>query len=329
MVWFLQFVLVLLTFLSGILSSNYRTNVILIMFDDLRPLLHSYGERHMITPHLDRLASKSVIFHNANCQVAVCNPSRNSLLTGLRPDTIASYAFSNSWVPHLSFPQQFAHHGYNLASYGKIYHWDDFEDKFGIGYGIGKSDWYNYQGKEYDQLNSTVNPDRNTPEENFRDYIFTTKMIAGLKNLASRPEYFLLGLGYKLPHIHLHFPWKYYDMYRSRAKVWSKVSPTLLQFPHTAPSLSYRCCAYNEYRYLNNEGNARWNETVATPSDISRTFPRRMHEELMWSYSASITFLDAQIGRVLDAIEELNLWNNVTIVLTSDHGMHNGEKGIW
>jgi iduronate 2-sulfatase len=327
--WFIFQFGLFLVFFPGIISSNYRTNVLLIMFDDLRPLFHSYGERHMITPNLDRLASLSVIFDNANCQVAVCNPSRNSMLTGLRPDTIVSYGFSNSWMPHLSFPQQFAHHGYNIANYGKIYHWDDFDDKLRLGYGIEQSGWYEYQGKEYFRLNSTVNPDRHTPEENFKDYIFTSKMIDGLKNLATRPEYFFIGLGYKLPHIHLHFPWKYYDMYRSRAKIWSKVSPIHLQFPHTTPAISYRCCAYDEYRYLNEEGNARWTETVPTRSDISRAFPRRMHEELMWSYSASITFLDTQIGRVLDAIEELGLWNNVTIVLTSDHGMHNGEKGIW
>jgi iduronate 2-sulfatase len=80
---------------------------------------------------------------------------------------------------------------------------------------------------------------------------------------------------------------------------------------------------------MNDEGNAHWNETLKTPSDRTRAFPKRMHQELIWSYSASITFLDTQVGRLLDAIEELGLWNNVTIIFTSDHGMHNGEKGIW
>lgn len=299
------------------------------MFDDMRPLFHSYGEKHMITPNIDRLASKSVIFHNANCQVAVCNPSRNSMMTGLRPDTIASYAFANSWMPHLSFPEQFARHGYNIASYGKIYHWDDFEDRLGIGYGMGASDWYGYQEKEYNDLNSTVNPDRNTPEEKFRDYIYTSKMIEGLKIVSSRPEYFLLGIGYKLPHIHLHFPWKYFDLYRSHSQVWSETGAKRLHFPPTSPAISYRCCAYPEYRYLNEEGNARWRASVVTKPNISRTFPVRMYQELMWSYSAAISFLDTQIGRILDEIEQLGLWENVTIILTSDHGMHNGEKGIW
>jgi iduronate 2-sulfatase len=253
------------------------------------------------------------------------------MLTGLRPDPLGSYNFENilHWYPYLTFPEHFAHQGYNIANYGKIFHGADFDDQLDLGYGISKSKWYDYQENEIDWLNSTVNPDRHTPEESYRDHILTTKMIAGLKNVSSRSEYYFLALGYKLPHIHLHFPWKYYDMYRSRAKVWSKVSPRALQFPPTAHPISYRCCAYEEYRYLNEEGNARWNETLPTLKNLTRVFPRRMHKELMWSYSASITFLDTQIGRVLDAIDELGLWNNVTIVLTSDHGMHNGEKGIW
>jgi iduronate 2-sulfatase len=215
-------------FVTSSSSGEYQTNVILIMFDDLRPLIRSYGETHMITPNIDRLAAMSVVFQNANCQVAVCNPSRNSMLTGLRPDTIASYAFSSSWRPHLSFPQQFARHGYNIANYGKIYHGDDFDDPLSIGYGLGKSGWYGYQGKEYGDLNSTVNPDRHTPEEQFRDYIYTSKMIDGLKAVTQRSEYFLLGIGYKLPHTHLHYPWKYYDLYRysSAPKVWSKATST-------------------------------------------------------------------------------------------------------
>jgi iduronate 2-sulfatase len=312
-------------------STNYRTNILLIMFDDLRPLIRSYGESHMITPNIDRLAAKSVIFQNANCQVAVCNPSRNSMLTGLRPDITASYSFSNSWRPHLSFPQQFARHGYTIANYGKIYHWDDFDDPLSLGYGLSQSRWYDYQGEEYNHLNSTVNPDRHTPEEQFRDYIYTTKLIEGLGKVVNKEEYFFLGIGYKLPHIHLHYPWKYYDLYRDTKapRVWSKATSAHLRFPKSSPVVSYRCCAYDEYRYMNDEGNAHWNETLKTPSNLTRAFPRRMHQELMWSYSASITFLDTQIGRLLDAIDEMSLWNNVTIILTSDHGMHNGEKGIW
>lgn len=299
------------------------------MFDDLRPLLSIYGEKHMITPNIDKLGQLSVIFNNANCQVAVCNPSRNSMMTGLRPDTIASYAFSNSWHPHLSFPQHISSLGYNIANYGKIYHWDDFEDKLNIGYGMGPSDWYGYQGSEYGNLNSTVNPDRNKPEEEFRDYIYTTKLIEGLRKVSAMPEYFFLGIGFKLPHIHLHYPWKYYDMYRSRSNVWNEATGKHLHYPRSSPPVSYRCCAYGEYIYMKDEGNAKSSEILHTNSNLTRTFPNRMHRELIWSYSASITYLDTQIGRILDTIEQLGLWNNVTIIFTSDHGMHNGEKGIW
>jgi iduronate 2-sulfatase len=310
-------------------NQQYKTNVLLIMFDDMRPLFHAAGERHMITPNIDFLASKSVMFENANCQVAVCSPSRSSMMTGLRPDTIASYGFSNSWTRYVTFPKHFSSMGYNIANYGKIYHRYDFEDKLNISYGLNRSRWYGYQGSEQDNLNSTVNPDRNTPETEFRDYIYTTKAIEGLRKLTSLDPYFLVGIGFKLPHTQLHFPYKYFEMYRDRKHVWEAATPKNLHFPRSAPAISYRCCAYGRYVYMKDEGNSPSTEILQTPRNITGVIPHRMHVELMWAYSASITYLDTQIGRLLDAITELKLWNNITIVFTSDHGMHNGEKGIW
>jgi iduronate 2-sulfatase len=116
----------LLTFLlSG--SPVYgldQTNLLLIMFDDLRPELSIYGRGHMITPNFERLAARSVVFDQAYCQVAVCNPSRDSLMTGLRPDTTGTYAFQSSFRPHLVFPTQLGRSGYKTAGYGKLVHWE-------------------------------------------------------------------------------------------------------------------------------------------------------------------------------------------------------------
>jgi Sulfatase len=89
-----------------------QTNLLLIMFDDLRPELSIYGRGHMITPNFERLAARSVVFDHAYCQVAVCNPSRDSLMTGLRPDTTGTYAFQSSYKPHLIFPTQLKRSGY-------------------------------------------------------------------------------------------------------------------------------------------------------------------------------------------------------------------------
>jgi arylsulfatase A-like enzyme len=101
------------------------TNLLLVMFDDLRPELSIYGREHMITPNFERLAKRSVVFDYAYCQVAVCNPSRDSMLTGLRPDTISVYGFQNSYGYHMIWPKQLARSGYNTAGIGKIRHWDD------------------------------------------------------------------------------------------------------------------------------------------------------------------------------------------------------------
>lgn len=97
------------------ISSN---NLLFIMFDDLRPDLNCMGRSHMITPNFDRLAHRSVVFDNAFAQISVCNPSRDSLMTGLRPDTVGTYGFQESFRPHVVFPTHLARVGYNTAAYG-------------------------------------------------------------------------------------------------------------------------------------------------------------------------------------------------------------------
>ena len=94
------------------------------MFDDLRPELSIYGRRHMITPNFERLAKKCITFDRAFTAIAVCNPSRDSLLTGLRPDTVGTYGFQHSYEPHMTLPGQLVQSGYKTAGYGKIRHWD-------------------------------------------------------------------------------------------------------------------------------------------------------------------------------------------------------------
>jgi iduronate 2-sulfatase len=334
-------------FLVSTFVESQRTNVLFIMFDDLRPLMGAYGHDYMITPNFDRLAAKSVIFDSAHCQVSVrigynenyailnlyamqvCSPSRSSLLSGLRPDTIKSYTFTTTFRPFQTFPEQFSRTGFNTAGYGKILHGIDIPDNLNIGHGIVASGWYPYQNKEGSLLNSSVQPDRVTPEHEFRDYEFASRAIDGLRTLSSRNEFFLLGLGFKLPHTMLHFPHKYFEMYRSRSSRWANVKENYLRFPPSAPSPSYRCCAYFDFNYLNQEGSQRHSQSTAMVPNMSAPTPPRVHLELMWAYASAVSFADSQLGRVLDAVDDLKLWGNLTIVLTSDHGMHNGEKGMW
>lgn len=116
------------------------------MFDDMRPELSVYGKRHMITPNFERLAKKSVVFDIALSQVAVCNPSRNSLLTGLRPDVTGGYNFQQSYFPAKLFPEHLINAGYQTAGYGKIRHWDSSD-----------SLWTN------DQFDGPIEPHPNPP----------------------------------------------------------------------------------------------------------------------------------------------------------------------
>ena len=317
----LLFSLIICVLLKSLTGNNFQTNILYIMYDDLRPLFHAYGERYMITPNFDKLAMKSILFQNNYCQVAVCAPSRTSLMSGLRPDTLKAYSFDRNHYPYIGFPDHFKALNYNIAGIGKIYHNDELPDSETYGYGLGKSDWYGYQNLEEQFLNSTVVPDKSKPDEEFRDYTFATKTIEELHRFSQdQSKYFFVGVGFKLPHTRLHYPHKYYDLYRSRSKLWSNIDPKYLRFPPSAPSPSYRCCTYIEYQYMSpDEGQSKFVENIGTYANLNATLPVRMFTEQMWSYCASITFLDVQLGRLMKTLDELNLWNNITIVFTADH----------
>jgi len=303
-----------------------QNNLVFIMFDDLRPELSFYGRKHMITPNFERLASKSVVFDHAYCQVAVCNPSRASLLTGLRPDTTKSYNFEMGYEPHLPFPAQLAQTGYNTAGFGKIAHWES-DDRRVWNFDSWNDKWYAYQNAEERLMNSSVMPDKTRREEDFKDHTFTSRALDTLRNMSAQSKYFMLGIGFKLPHLALHIPHRYFKMYEDKKKNWA-LSPKELQYPQSLSEISYRCCAEQSFRFMNAEGAERFERSIPI-GDINQTLPSEMHDELMMGYSAAVSYLDTQVGRILDVLDELHLWENTTVVLTSDHGMHNGEKGIW
>jgi len=189
--------------------------------------------------------------------------------------------------------------------------------------------WYDYQNVEPFIINSTVFPDKILPEDQFRDHNFTTSTITLLKELHQKQEYFFIGHGFKLSHLELHVPYRYFDMYRSKQDVWN-LTDAERTYPPSSPTMAYRCCAKKSFDYMNKEGADRFKKVdMFQDHNVNRVITARMHTELMWGYSAAITYLDFQLGRILDAIDELDLWKNLTIVLTADHGFHNGEKGLW
>lgn len=302
-------------------------NLVFILFDDLRPELSLYGRTHMITPNFERLAKKSVTFDKVFAQISVCNPSRDSMLTGLRPDTGGTYSFQSSNRPHLTLPMQLTRTNYATAAFGKIFHWE-LDERIIWSEEMYFNKWYEYQNDERNWMNSTTLPDKNVPEEMFRDYDFTTKAIQRLeKMIKNTSKNFMLAIGYKLPHLQMHVPYKYYEMYKDLTHSW-KLSKRESRFPHSVPDVAYRCCAEPNYMYMEEEGSVK-STNVLSVGDINMVFNEKMRDELMKGYCASITFVDAQLGRLLDVMDKHNVWKNTVVVLSADHGMHNGEKGIW
>jgi iduronate 2-sulfatase len=346
-----------------------QTNLLFIMFDDLRPELSVYGKHHMITPNFDRLAAKSVVFDTALCQVAVCNPSRNSLLTGIRPDATGGYNFQQSYQPNKILPELLVAAGYETAAYGKIRHWDGADkstwtvDQFDgpverpSGQKMDNPDenakymkWYDYQDYEWRSMKSSVMPDKVKALDTYPDAIIAQEASDQLRRFVQgskyakvtsaagasgsakdgNGKYWMTAIGFKMPHTALHVPHKYWDMYAnsSAIDIWRKTAEHIRTFPHDAPPIAYRCCAERNWRFMEDEGSSISKRSERL-GEVNTTLSTEMYIESMHGYSAAVTYADAQLGKVLDTLDELDIWNNVTIVLTSDHGMHNGEKAIW
>jgi iduronate 2-sulfatase len=283
----------------------------------------------MITPNFERLAKRSVIFDFVYSQVSVCNPSRDSLLTGLRPDTVGTYNFQHSHKGHMLLPIQLARLHYNTAGIGKILHFGCNNPKIWT-FDRWDDNWYTYQDYERRFLNSSVTPDQWRPIDWFRDYKFVNRTIVTLKKLVKKKNYFMLAMGFKLPHLTLHVPFKYYQLYdNDKTRNSWKLSKEELTFPASSPFISYRCCNEKRFEFILRNGSAKSIKSIPIGDVQSPTIVPEMHNELMMGYSAAVSFVDAQLGRILDVIDELELWNNLTVVLTADHGMHNGEKGMW
>ena len=298
-----------------------QTSLLLIMMEDLRPELSIYGKEWMNTPNFERLAKRGIVFDLALSQATSSNPSRTSMLTGLRPDTLGGYTTQTQDFGHKVLPEHLVNAGYNTAAFGKIRHFEQW-DKHVWSHEQYDGDWYAYQNKEYTNLNSTVVSDKTRKDWEFRDHMFASKAIANLKEFASQDAYFMTAVGFKLPHPVLHVPKTYYDMYEDQKDSLGRQADIERTFPRSAPLVSYHCgCDDEAFKTMSGETLPFGN--VSSPVSLA------VHRELTQGYAAAVSFVDAQLGRILDAVEELHLWKNLTIVVTSDHGALLGEKGIW
>lgn len=292
-------------------------NVLLITADDLNDHMGTFGHPMVKTPNLDRLAARGVRFTRAYNQFPLCSPSRVSLLTGLRPDTTGVHDLQTDFrklLPDVvTMPQMFRRGGYVAARVGKIYHygnpgqigtsglddpasWDEFVNPKGI-------------DKDEESRLTNLTPTRGlgsalayyaspAPDEEHTDGKVAAEVIALLDKHKGRP--FFIGAGFYRPHVPLIAPQKYFDLY----PLETIPAPAALPESWIPPPA----------RFTNPP---HWG--------VSEQGQR----ESIRAYYASISFLDANVGRVLDALDRLGLADNTIVVFLSDHGYHLGEHGQW
>ncbi|MEM9281813.1 MAG: sulfatase [Verrucomicrobiota bacterium] len=323
---FPAFVLVVLASLgAGVIADERkeRKNVLFISIDDLRPALGCYGDPVAITPNIDRLAKRGTVFRRAYCQEAVCAPSRLSLLTGRRPDTIEVWDLKTHFreaIPDVvTLPQHFKEAGYLTRSIGKIYHGSGEPSQDPPSWSVDPVYDANRDPELRYALESNLkgkglkrNASESAPveDDHYIDGLIAKEAVEALRELGDSKEPFFLAVGFKKPHLPFCAPEKYWDLY-DRDEI---PAPEPSHHPEGAPELAWRSWEELEgYRDIDDDG-------VLTESQV---------KELRHGYYACVSYIDAQVGRLLDQLESSGLSGNTIICLWGDHGFHLGEQGIW
>ncbi len=308
-----------------ITHAGERPNVLFIAVDDMRVELGCYGDDYVQSPHIDRLASQGTLFNRAYCQQAVCNPSRASLLTGLRLDTIDIWDLPTHFREHrpdvVTLPQLFKQHGYFAQDIGKIFHnWrQDAYKGDPASWSVPAVMHYNSHGNDKAQVDGPLPPDlagmprcemRDVPDDAYFDGRIAEKAMDALRKFKADDRQFFLAVGFWKPHAHFNPPKKYWDLYK-RENIKPPVNPDP---PENVPAM-----ALHDSR------------------EICRSFKDRPDGKptaqdtlvLRHGYYAAISYVDAQVGKVVDELDRLGLRKNTIIVFWSDHGYHLGEHGLW
>lgn len=295
-------------------------NVLFIAVDDLRPELGCYGNPHIHTPNIDRLAAGGTVFRRAYCQVAVCGASRASLLTGLRP-TPRRFLNYLTWAEKdapsaRTLPEEFRRHGYQCLSNGKVFHHrDDTADR----------SWSERPWKPDISGTVTRNPESkalrggrknrgpvfeaaDVADNAYPDGQTADRTIADLHRLQQQNQRFFLACGFLKPHLPLYAPQKYWDLYAA-----DKIELADNRFPpRHAPGALKGSGEIHSYH----------NRDIPFNSE-------QWHRSCRHGYYACVSYIDAQIGRILQTLDELKLRDHTIVCLWGDHGWHLGEHNFW
>ena len=332
-------------------ATKERPNVLFIAVDDLRPELGCYGNKEIITPHFDALAREGMIFTNTYCQAAVCAPSRASLMTGFRPDSTRVWSLGEEFRKNMpdvvTMPQHFHKFGYYTVSMGKIFH-NHMPDRVSFDEPDLRPEEYNtpelidrdpesfYYDEDIKKELAQVRAERlrknpnayaggwaygrsyessDAPDDAFYDGAQTNLAIATLKRLKEKNQPFYMALGYYRPHLPFVAPRKYWDLY-DRKNLSMASNPYL---PENSPIM-----AINSMYELRGCYDL---EFVKHPSGYR--LPEETARILKHGYYASVSYIDACLGRLMSGLKETGLDQNTIVVVWGDHGWKLGEHGSW
>ncbi|XP_015133790.1 iduronate 2-sulfatase isoform X2 [Gallus gallus] len=308
-------------------------NVLFIVVDDLRPVLGCYGDNLVKSPNIDQLASQSIVFSNAYAQQAVCAPSRVSFLTGRRPDTTRLYDFYSYWRVHSgnysTMPQYFKENGYVTMSVGKVFHpgissnySDDYPYSWSIPPFHPSTEKYENdktcRGKDGRLYANLVCPIDVTemPGGTLPDIETTEEAIRLLNVMKTKKQKFFLAVGYHKPHIPLRYPQEFLKLYPLE-------NITLAPDPWVPEKLPP--VAYNPWVDIRQRDDVKALNVTFPYGPLPDDFQRLIRQ----SYYAAVSYLDMQVGLLLNALDYVGLSNSTIVVFTADHGWSLGEHGEW
>ena len=320
-----------------------RKNVLFIAVDDLRPELGCYGHPMVKSPNIDKLAKSGVVFDRTYCQQAVCGPTRASLLTGRRPDTTKIYDLKThirTTMPDVvTLQQHFKNNGYFSEGIGKLFH-VGLEDpaSYSVPHRYGKTNNYvleenlrllkeggkvtndagaNAESTGATRMRAHATECADVPDEAYNDGDLARMGIESLNRLApkataakeSERQPFFLAVGFRKPHLPFCAPKKYWDLYDR-----SKIPMPYPDKPKNAPDIAF----------------TTWGE-LRSYSDIPDLGPcdEATTRELIHGYYACVSYMDAQVGKLLAELDRLNLRKDTIVIIWGDHGWKLGEYSQW
>ncbi len=297
-------------------ASDDHPNILLIAIDDLNDWVGCLGHAQAKTPNIDQLATRGTLFTNAHCQAPICNPSRTSVMLGLRPSTTGIYV-NSPWFrrternkDRVTLSQYFAEHGYKTLTAGKIYHGSRQDPRsFEI---VGAIPG---QMSKLDERLRTDLPTKSRlwdfgaqqyPEEEFNDHLVASWAVERLKAKHQKP--FFMAVGFYRPHVPFYAPQRFFDRFPiEKVKLPATKDDDRKDLPEAAVKLTHNLLPPSHKWF---EASGSWRAAVQ-------------------AYYSSVSFTDTQVGRVIDALDESEHAKNTVIVLWSDHGFHLGEKQRW